>query len=421
MKIQISQFITILIILLFGNYKLEAQVHRNCGTVKYRQIQIAKDPSLKQKIENTQISALKWQKKYKGANTIINIPVVFHILWSMNTHNISDAQIYSQMDILNKDFRRLNADTTNEPAIFDSLGADVGFEFCLAHQDPDGNWTNGITRTQTSKSVFDMGTDDAKFTAQGGYDAWDRDFYLNIWVVPSISDGSSSGILGYTQMPGGNAETDGVVIGYNYIGDTGTVQTPFELGRTATHEIGHWFGLEHIWGDDNGECWGSDYIDDTPNQAGYNFGCPTHPHKSCSNDGDMFMNFMDYTNDACMNMFTQGQKVRMLSFLNTYRSSIITSDKCQTNAIEKTNNSFIFQLSPNPANNSIFIEWIKNDNNKNIKFTIIDIMGRVVVTRTIYSNTNYIKQNTSMLKSGVYFVQISNNNSIGTKKLMIQH
>ena len=357
MRLYTHLLVIIFSIFLFLSLKTSAQTHRNCGATHYRQIQIKNDPSLQIKFNNAEAIAKAWRTKAKSSTTIINIPVVFHVLWSMNIHNISDEQIYSQMDILNKDFRRLNADTINTPADFDSVSTDVGFEFCLAHQDPDGNWTNGITRTQTTKSVFDMGTDDAKFAAQGGHDAWDRDYYLNIWVVPAIVDGSTTGILGYTQIPGGNAATDGVVIGYNYIGNTGTVHSPFNLGRTATHEIGHWFGLEHVWGDDNGQCWGSDLVDDTLNQASYNFGCPTHPHISCSNNGDMFMNFMDYTDDICMNIFTKGQKARMMSFLNTSRVTILTSNKCQTNSINNISNEFKFSLSPNPASEIIYLQW----------------------------------------------------------------
>ena len=421
MRRNIQLLLLIVLISLVGSADLFAQSHRNCGTVHYKQIQLEKDPSLQLRIENAESIAKEWRKKAKASNTIVSIPVVFHVLWSMNAHNISDAQIYSQMDILNKDFRRLNADTINAPAVFDSLGADIEIEFCLAHQDPDGNWTNGITRTQSTKSAFDIATDEAKFTSQGGHDAWNRDYYLNIWVVPAIVEGGMGGILGYTQPPGGDAATDGVVIGYQYIGNIGTAQAPFNLGRTATHEIGHWFGLEHVWGDDNGACWGDDLVDDTPNQAGYNYGCPNHPHKSCSNDGDMFMNYMDYTDDACMNIFTIGQKARMLSFLNTSRVSLITSNKCQTNAINTINKEFIFMIRPNPANDFINIEWNDELDNKNIEIRILDLTGRIVISRSISNSTNSIKQNISSLNTGVYFVQISNNNSIGTKRLMIQH
>ena len=415
------QILVIALFIQFGNTKVFAQTQRNCGTTHYKQIQIQKNANLELKYNAANKKAKEWRKNIKSSNAIATIPVVFHVLWSMNAHNISDEQIYSQMDILNRDYRKLNTDTANIPAVFDSLRADITIEFCLAHQDPDGNWTNGITRTQTTKSAFDIGTDDAKFTAQGGHDVWDRDSYLNIWVVPGIVDGGQGGILGYTQPPGGGASTDGVVIGYKYIGNMGTAQSPFNLGRTATHEIGHWFGLEHVWGDDNGACWGDDQVDDTPNQAGYNYGCPSHPHKSCSNDGDMFMNYMDYTDDACMNMFSKGQKTRMLSYLNTSRVSLLTSNKCQTNAINSIDNEFVFKLSPNPTNKYVNIEWSSDFKYKNIEFKIIDLTGRVVISRIIINNTNNLKQDVSTLNSGVYFVQLSNEKNIGTKQLMIQH
>ncbi|MFM2386234.1 MAG: hypothetical protein RL660_991, partial [Bacteroidota bacterium] len=242
----------------------------------------------------------------------VTIPVVVHVLYNNATTNISDAQIQSQLTVLNADFRKLNSDANLVPSAFSGLAADCEINFCLATQDPSGAATTGIIRKSTTKTSFNADTDDAKFATNGSA-AWDRNKYLNIWIVPSITSGGQSGILGYAQFPGGTASTDGVVIAHNYFGTTGTATAPFNKGRTGTHEVGHWLNLYHIWGDDGAACTGSDLVGDTPNQGDENYGCPTFPTSSCSNgaNGDMFMNYMDYTDDACMYMFTAGQKARM--------------------------------------------------------------------------------------------------------------
>jgi hypothetical protein len=162
-----------------------------------------------------------------------------------------------------------------------------------------------------------------KSSATGGHDAWPADKYLNIWTVPRLTSPQGD-LLGYAQFPGGPPATDGVVILHSAFENIGTAAAPFNLGRTATHEIGHWLNLRHIWGDDGGGCSGDDFVADTPNCADHNFGKPTFPHVTCSNgpNGDLFMNYMDYTDDDSMFMFTNGQNVRMQACLNTDRSSI---------------------------------------------------------------------------------------------------
>jgi hypothetical protein len=269
----------------------------------------------------------------KHTRAVVNIPVVVHVLYNTATQNISDAQIQSQLAVLNADFRKLNSDVSLVPSAFSSLAADAEFTFCLAQRDPNGAATTGILRKSTTKTVFDASLDDAKNNSTAGSTAWPAGSYLNIWVVPSIKDGSTTGILGYAQFPGGPASTDGVVIGHNYFGTTGTAQAPFNKGRTGTHEVGHWLNLFHIWGDDGTACTGSDAVGDTPNQGGSNFGCPSFPKVSCSNgpNGDMWMNYMDYTDDACMYMFTTGQKARMQALFASggARISLLTSLGCQ--------------------------------------------------------------------------------------------
>jgi hypothetical protein len=198
------------------------------------------------------------------------------------------------------------------------VAADARIEFELAGTGPDGEPTGGITRTRTSTTSF--GDDDrVKFGSAGGVDAWPSERYLNLWVCPL-----GGGLLGYAQFPGGPPETDGVVIAHTAFGTVGTARAPFDLGRTATHEVGHWLNLRHIWGDDGSGCSGSDFVADTPNQAGENTGRPAFPHVSCDNGphGDMFMNYMDYVDDVAMFMFTTGQVQRMRACLENDRPRI---------------------------------------------------------------------------------------------------
>ena len=257
-------------------------------------------------------------------NEIITIPVVIHVLFNSAGQNISDAQVLSQVEVLNKDFRLLNIDRTNVPSAFKSRAADARIMFCLAKVDPDGRPTTGILRRYTTQTSF-REVDAMKFKSKGGSDAWDPNSYLNIWVCAM-----SGRSLGYATPPGGDPKKDGVVINYDAMGDKGVLRKDFNKGRTATHEIAHWLGVKHIWGD--ADC-GDDEIADTPPQTSYNYGCPSFPRKTyCSvdSDGDMFMNFMDLTNDACMYMFTSGQKNKMRAqfALGGKRNTFLRSYRC---------------------------------------------------------------------------------------------
>jgi PKD repeat protein len=298
---------------------------RTCGTMDYLKIQFQKDKDYQTRFENlNKLLNIYIEKNKNNPLTLVSIPVVVHVVYNTSQQNISFDQIKSQIDVMNQDFRRLNSDTINTPVPFKPVAADAQIQFCLAKRDPDNNPSIGVTRTQTNVTSF--GLDEAvKFTSSGGHDAWDRDRYLNLWVC-NLGDN----LLGYATFPGGYAATDGVVILVTAFGSVGYVSAPYNKGRTATHEIGHWLWLYHIWGDDNGSCFGSDYVDDTPNQGIENYGCPQYPHVSCSNgpNGDMFMNYMDYTDDGCMNIYTIGQSVRMSSALNGPRIPILTSNGC---------------------------------------------------------------------------------------------
>lgn len=259
----------------------------------------------------------------RGPSNVITIPTVVHIIYRTTSQNLNDSRVLEQIQVLNEDFRRLNADANNVPSTFASICADSEIEFCLASTDPSGNPTTGITRTQTS--VTNIGqTNNYYSTANGGKTIWDPTKYLNIWVCEL-----GGGLLGFTYTPGGAPNgADGVVIGYQYFGKTGA-SAPYNQGRTTTHEVGHWLNLEHIWGSGSGGCSNDDGVGDTPMQSSSYSGCPSHPQTTCSSN-DMFMNFMDYVNDNCMNSFTVGQKNRMLSAINAARPGLLTSLACQT-------------------------------------------------------------------------------------------
>ena len=298
---------------------VERPTRRSCGAMEEHRRLLNEDPSYVAARSAIESATRAYEAREVMRPGITQIPVVVHVVWHTAAQNISDAQIQSQIDILNGDFRMTNADVGNVPAVWQPLVADARVEFALASLDPAGASTTGVTRRETNVAGFAMNGNRIKSSAKGGTDPWPADRYLNIWVGQL-----SGGLLGYAQFPGGPSATDGVVILHSAFGTSGTAAAPFDRGRTATHEIGHWLNLFHIWGDDGTGCNGTDEVDDTPNAAGPNFGCPTFPHVTCSNgpDGDMIMNYMDYTDDACMFMFTAGQVTRMQAALDGPRASI---------------------------------------------------------------------------------------------------
>ncbi|WP_452220573.1 M43 family zinc metalloprotease [Lacinutrix salivirga] len=320
--------ITLSVLCFLFAFSLFAQDYERCATMENLEYRKQLDPTLESRM--AQIEAFTKKKVEQMENSqnkivgnVITIPVVVHVLYRNATENISVAQIQSQLDVLNEDFRRTNANADNTW----SQAADTEIEFCLSTIDPNGNATTGITRKQTTRQDWNA-DDDAKRSSSGGIDPWNTAEYLNMWVVPkmtTVSQGRVINLLGYAQFPGGNAATDGIIMIYNAFGRTGAVTAPFDGGRTTTHEIGHYLNLRHIWGDSN--C-GNDFVSDTPTHQTSNSGCPVG-QVSCSST-DMPQNYMDYTNDSCMNLFTQGQKNRMRAVLAAggARRSLALSDKC---------------------------------------------------------------------------------------------
>lgn len=271
-----------------------------------------------QRAEEFTARAINSGEADRVARKLITIPTVVHVVYNKPNENISQSQIQSQMTALNQDFRATNPDTSTVPDAWKGLVADAKIKFQLATKDPAGKRTDGIVRVQTDRTSFGPG-DAVKRASQGGSTAWPADAYLNIWVCTL-----GGGLLGYAQFPGGPKATDGVVALNTAVGTEGTATAPFDKGRTLTHEIGHWLNLRHIWGDTL-DCSGGDRVPDTPNCKGPHMGKPTFPATSCGNGphGDMFMNYMDYVDDAAMCMFTAGQVSRMSACLAGPRKSFV--------------------------------------------------------------------------------------------------
>ncbi|WP_163410390.1 zinc metalloprotease [Flavobacterium ajazii] len=282
---------------------LNVSARRGCATQEVFEAQLKANPALAIKMNEIEAFTAKHSlSNFTGrlVNGKIEIPVVVNVLYRTAAQNISNAQIQSQIDVLNKDFNALNSDYNSVPALFSGVKANIGITFVL----------DQVIRKSTTKTSW--GTNDAmKKTAQGGLAPTSPTTKLNIWTC-----NIGNNILGYAQFPGGSSSTDGVVIDPRYFGLSGTANAPFNLGRTATHEVGHWMNLRHIWGD--ATC-GSDLVADTPTHNEENYGVPAYPHYStCSGTPvEMTMNYMDYVDDIAMYMFTNGQKNRISAIFTT--------------------------------------------------------------------------------------------------------
>ncbi len=392
-------------LLFLMQYEAFSQVVKyRCATVEYAKNQVKKDGTLEkrqQEIKEKIQFFIDHKDNNKTAVTYI-IPVVVHLLYNTSIENISDAQIKSQIDVLNEDYGRENADASQTPGPFTAVAGIAPIHFCLVQADTNGKHITGIIRKFTAKKEFDMNTEDAKYTKLGGDDAWDSIAHLNIWVVPAIKSSGGSDVLGYTSFIGGAPELDGVVIRFDCFGRVGNVNSEYSRGRTTTHEVGHWLNLNHIWGDDSGACSGSDFVDDTPNQASEDVGMPVFPKTdSCSPSypGIMFMNYMDYTDDAGMNMFTKGQVDRMVAAIEIYRPSLKTAS-CRSPEITEEN------VYPNPSKGLIYVDVFPKSYTT-INITVYNLIGEVLSEN--YQETivkgRYI-MDLSELVNGFYFINV---------------
>ena len=427
-----------LFIALISPLYIHSQSWEKCGfnlatskmELKHPGYQTQIDNVLKRNLEN------KSDNKLRLSQTILRIPVVVHVVYENATENLDDSLIYNQIEVLNEDFRRLNSDAVNTRSEFLDVAADTYIEFELASTDPDGNPTNGITRTETTETSFmdfSLTFDLMKKTATGGIDAWPTNKYLNIWVCDlavNFAGQSIPALYGYAYPPSGlsnwpgpsqtptDTTLEGVVIHYQGFGRNNpygfqivgadTMRT--DRGRTATHEVGHYLGLRHVWGD--GPCNEDDFMDDTPKMAGQsNFDCDTTIN-SCVDTlidlPDMIENFMDYSAESCQNAFTQDQANLMYNVLLNERSGLPTPIyPASTNQTKlKT-----WKIYPNPAHKHIFIEGEA----KSIE--LFELNGKLIRNITNYSNPIDI----SLLANGIYIMKLTdkNENQIFTKLISI--
>lgn len=352
---------------------------RKCATMNVHRRLAAVDPEYRRGRRDLELETRQFIARYAahGLRTgVVRIPVVVHVISHTAVQNISDAQIQSQLDVLNADYRRANADAGSVPSVFAGVAADARIEFALAVRDPNCGATTGITRTNTTITGFtgvSASDERMKSTALGGHDPWDVTKYLNMWTV-NYTDQT----LGYGTFPAMPANIQGLVCDYRAFGTVGAASgnAPYNLGRTATHEVGHWLNLLHIWGDDNpspgGICSGSDECGDTPNQGTENYGTPAFPHVTCSNgpNGDMFMDYMDYVDDVAMFMFSQDQATRMNAALSIARSGILASDGLVPVSggspapdLWMQDNADDTGVQPDPSSNPMYISddiWVRN-------------------------------------------------------------
>jgi hypothetical protein len=427
---------------LLATFTVSAQ-KRKCGTADNLKQAMLDNPAVAAAVKamEVQIALEDAQPIKKTRAATITIPVVVHVIHNgvaVGTgRNISDARIFSQIDAMQEDFQKKNSDSLPTSHPFYSATGNAKIDFVLARRDPNGLTTTGIIRQTVNSPLNATKLKESEIEASVKPSTiWDRSKYLNIWVVDfDENDAGTGNILGYAQFPNsGAANTDGVVIDYKYFGvGLGSV-APYNNGRTAVHEVGHWLGLYHIWGDDDdddgvcdaGECGGTDFVTDTRNGCERNYGAPSFPNKGgqCGNDanGDMYMNYMDYSDDNAMRMFTQGQADRMNQFLNatgTPRNQLFSSLGGQWPTALQNQNIELAKIYPNPATATITLVFAKQ--NEAATVTVCDLFGKVVVPNTQINNTSSLHNlDISHLSVGQYVVRIQQGAQLSVSKFVKQ-
>lgn len=402
--------ILIFIIGLLSMTRVSAQL--SCVTTEHTRLQISNDPFQANAIQQAETfirQVLASPSSARLENGIIRIPVVIHNLYHTANQKITDEQAIAQLEVLNKAFRRQNADTVKTPAVFKSIAADCEIEFHLATSDPLKRSTSGIIRKYTPVTTWIM-DDKMKSSASMGDDPWDSRLYLNIWVCPMER------FAGYSSMPGSAAELDGIVLGL----------TAFGAGqKTLIHEAGHWMGLKHIWGD---EYCGDDGVDDTPKQASYTVGCPSTVRVTCGNGptGDMYNNYMDFTNDGCMNLFTNGQKARMQAVFapGAARNSLLYSPGLDKPLIyesplpEEDPRWLQIKMYPNPVTTTLYLDFSYDVRWIGKTIFISNLVGQSVNNVTISSKVQTV--DVSKFKPGIYFLAAKNDQGVSMKLKFIK-
>jgi Pregnancy-associated plasma protein-A/Secretion system C-terminal sorting domain len=372
-----------------------------------------------EKIERFTEGYVKNFSQHALPRAVVKIPVVVHVVWRTAEENISDAQILSQIEVLNQDFRKRNADAKDVPGSFKTVAADCEIEFCLAQRDTLGKITTGITRKQTTvDNIYNSFSNNRRriyYNDIGGSQNWKPQQYLNIWVCKMESN-----ILGFTTSLAKALETpseDGVVVDYRVFGTIGTAANTegHKKGRTTTHEIGHYFNLLHIWGNDT-TCNDDDLVEDTPLQATANLGCPSFPQLSCG-VGNMYMNFMDYTNDECMGLFTNGQKARMLATLTGFRSGLLSGAGCEPSPTQDID--FQYSIYPNPVRDVLKISFKNSGIFSSKTIQLVDAFGRVLIEKKASNTEGGVEISMAGFPNGFYTVLLKLDKQILASKLVL--
>lgn len=327
---------------------------------------------------------------------VLRIPVVVHIVLPYYSKvHISDNIIIQQIKSLNRDFRKRNSNWKLLSQKYRELSTDTRIEFFLACQEIDYKPVRAITRTETS--IENIGLTNALFvTDEGGADAWSTSEFLNIWVCDMPEE-----LLGFGSSPeDAGRYNDGVVINYRYFGNIGkTLQ--HNMGRTLVHEVGHYLGLSHPWGNIRDECIEDDGIIDTPMQKGPHSGCPVTENNMCSGDEKFYGNFMDYSYDCCLAMFTKQQAEIMRGSLLTFRSELPTGEgDCNT----LVSNSMVINLYPNPAFSVCTISWPESTNMSEI--SIYNSKGQLLDNLKPTISFNQVDLCLEKYPKGVLFFQL---------------
>jgi len=398
-------------------FTASAQSSRVCGTEEYNNNLMQHDAVFKKNQEafNAQMNSFI-NNRISAAQVPVYIPVVFHVVYNTAAQNISTARILDQLQVLNDDFQRKNADTINTPFVFQPCAAASEIHFCLAQRDPNGQSTSGIVTVQTSQTSF-SNVDDVKSTGQGGDNIWPHNDYFNIWIC-----NIANGITGTATFPGGNPMTDGVVLHYECVGGPNAPGTlpPFNLGRVGTHLTGHWLNLIHF----PVNCDSSIANVCQPSQPAMPSGCPQFPDTSCNGNnspyGTMFMNFMQGTDDNCMNLFNVGQLARMNVTMSGLRNALTVSTGCLPVGVNEMNGlAGNFTIAPNPSSGNIQLH-VNIKHTAPLKYEIINILGKRVFQSEILNPESKINLDISFLKKGIYLVRLGNGTSFENKKLVIE-
>ncbi len=347
------------------------------------------------------------------SQTII-IPVVYHVMYANAAQNVADSVLQEQLDVLNEDYNAMNTDLWKVPAVWQPIIGNMNVLFTLATIDPNGNPTTGIERQMFTGQYYNWNNAGA-----GGLPAWPDTSYLNIWVGNLTGP---AGILAYAQFPGGPAATDGMVIDYRVIGLGAPANAPYDHGRTATHELAHWFGVMHI--NDYDSCYDHDGIADTPYQYGVNNVLGGYPvgkilTDSCqtSAPGIMWMNYLSYVNDTSMCFFTQGQIGQMIWCMNNMRVGFLTPDG--VDAINEHPEISQYSVYPSPSTNGIFT-ISGGEASKSAVVEIYDLQGRIILSAINFENgSTSIQIDLSSFENGTYSVIIRTGSILETKRVVL--